>query len=40
MFKRQGGLAHAGAGRQDDELAGVEAAGHVVEIEQPRRRRR
>ena len=32
----QGGFAHAGAGREDDELAGVETTGHVVEIEQAR----
>ncbi len=33
----EGGFAHTGAGGEDDELAGVEPAGQVVEIEQARR---
>ena len=37
MFKRQGRLAHARPGGQDDELAGLEAAGDVVQVDKPRR---
>ena len=30
----EGGLAHGGAGGEDEQLAGVEAAGHLVELDE------